>query len=313
MTRESKVGLLLAIAGVILVLAVFLIGDQEGVWKSKYDLRIHYDAVHGLLPGAPVRLAGLRVGSVKSIEFSEDFPGKLEVIVSVDESVKKKIRTDSEALIGSLGLLGDKTIEVTVGSPDSPMLEEDEIIRAGKVASIEAIIASSGDMVQNIREASVQIKEIMEKINRGDGSLGMFVNDPNIYFDLDKLLILTKNLSQQIQHGRGSFAKFLSDSTFYIEMTKFFANTSSLIDTIANGEGTLPMLLKNPEPYQNLESILADWQEITNKIRSGEGSAGKMLADDSLYINLTRTLDRTEALLKDFRENPGRYIKFRIF
>lgn len=313
MNKESKVGLLLAVAGIIFVLAVFLIGDQEGVWKSKYQLRIYYDQVHGLLPGAPVRLAGLRVGSVQDIEFSTEQPGKLEVILSVDRSVKSRIRSDSEALIGSLGLLGDKTIEITVGSPDSMMLEEGEVLRAAKSASIEAIIAEGGDLVENLKVASANAREIIEKINEGKGSLGLFVNDPNVYFDLDKLLALTERLTKQLESGRGSLAKFVNDSTFYVELTGFLSNTKALVDTLTNGEGTLPMLMKNPEPYQNLEAILSDWRELTAQIRSGKGSAGKLLTEDSLYVNLSRTLDRTEALLKDLRENPGRYVKFSIF
>jgi phospholipid/cholesterol/gamma-HCH transport system substrate-binding protein len=313
MNKESKVGLLLAVAGIIFVLAVFLIGDQEGVWKSKYQLRIYYDQVQGLLPGAPVRLAGLRVGSVRDIEFSSEMPGQLEVILSVDKAVKSMIRSDSEALIGSLGLLGDKTIEITVGSPDSMMLEDGEVIRAGKSASIEAIIAQGGDLVDNLSVASANAREIIEKINDGKGSLGLFVNDPSVYFDLDKLLILTERLTNQLDSGKGSLARFVNDSTFYVELTGFLSNTKALIDTLTNGEGTLPMLMKNPEPYQNLESILSDWRELTAQIRSGKGSAGKLLTEDSLYVNLSRTLERTEALLKDLRENPGRYVKFSIF
>jgi phospholipid/cholesterol/gamma-HCH transport system substrate-binding protein len=313
MNRESKVGLLLAVAGVILVFGIFLVGDQEGVWKSKYELKIYYSNVYGLLPGAPVRLAGLRVGSVKDIEFPEAEPGKLEVVISIDKSVKSRIRSDSRALIGSLGLLGDKTIEITVGSPDSVMLEDGGVLQAGKVTSIEAIISEGGDLVENIREASKSFKQIMDKINRGEGSLGLFVNDPSIYFDLDKLLVITEKLSRELETGTGSFAKFVKDSTFYVELTGFLSTTKDLIDTLSAGQGTIPRLLNDPEPYQNLESIIGDWEKITAEIRSGKGTAGKLLTQDSLYIQLNRTLDRTEALLEDLREHPGRYVKFSIF
>ncbi len=313
MNRESKVGMLLAVAGVILVLGVFLVGDQEGVWKSKYELKIYYTNVFGLLPGAPVRLAGLRVGSVKAIQFPEAEPGKLEVIISIDNSVKSRIRSDSRALIGSAGLLGDKTIEITVGSPDSLILENGDVLQAGKVTSIEAIISEGGDLVENIRQASQSFKQIMDKINRGEGSLGLLVNDPNVYFDLDKLLVVTEKLSKELETGSGSFARFVKDSTFYVELTGFLSTTKDLIDTLSSGQGTIPRLLKDPEPYENLESIISDWEQITADIRSGKSTAGKLLTQDSLYIQLNRTLDRTEALLRDLRENPGRYVKFSIF
>ncbi|MFH2056913.1 MAG: MlaD family protein, partial [bacterium] len=283
------------------------------VWQSKYELKIVYDNVQGLMQGAPVRLAGLRVGSVKRIGFSDNYPGKLEVTIKVDNAVMEKIRTDSEAMIGTLGLLGDKTVEISVGSPDSAVVEVDGYVRAGRTASIEAIIAESAGMIDNIKEASRHAKEIIEKINNGTGSLGLFVNDPNVYFDLDKLLILTENLTAQLESGKGSFAKLVTDSTFYVELTRFFTTTGDLLDSLASGQGTLPMLMNDSGPYEDIKSIVTDWREITGQLRAGEGSAGRLLMDDSLYINMSRTLERTEALLIDFRNNPQRYVKFSIF
>ncbi len=313
MSREAKVGLTLALAGFLLVLGIFLVGDEEGIWQSKYELRIIYGNVHGLMEGAPVRLAGLRVGSVKKIDFAAESPGKLEVTIKVDHAVKEKIRTDSEAMIGTMGLLGDKTIEISVGSPDSAMVEVGGLVRAGQAASIEAIIAESGEMVENFKDASRHAKEIIEKINTGTGSLGLFVNDPSIYFDLDKLLLLTEKLTAQLESGKGSFAKFVTDSTFYVELTRFFTTTGDLLDSLASGEGTLPKLMNDPGPFEDIRAIVADWRMITDQLKSGEGSAGRLLMDDSLYINMSRTLERTEALLVDFRNNPHRYVKFSIF
>jgi phospholipid/cholesterol/gamma-HCH transport system substrate-binding protein len=313
MTRDAKVGLLLAVSGVILVVAVFLIGDQEGVWESKYQLRIYYEEVEGLLPGAPVRLSGLRVGSVDEIRFSEEKPEQLEVTISVDEDVKQRIRADSKAYIGSLGLLGDKTMEITVGSPDSMMLEEGEMVKAGSSGSIQAIINQGGQVMANLKDASHEAKEIIEKINQGEGSLGLFVNDPKVYFDLNKLLDLTAELTEKLESGEGSFAKFVTDTAFYAGLTNFLTTTNSILDTLAHGEGTLPMLMKDPEPFRDLQAIVKDWRELTDQVKAGEGTAGRLLTDDSLYVNLSRTLDRTEALIRDFRENPGRYIKFSIF
>ncbi len=313
MSREAKVGLTLALAGFLLVLGIFLVGDEEGIWQSKYELRIIYDNVHGLMEGAPVRLVGLRVGSVKKIGFAEEYPGKLEVTIKVDNAVKKKIRTDSEAMIGTMGLLGDKTIEISIGSPDLAVIEEGGLVRAGQVASIEAIIAESGDIVENIKEASQHAKEIIEKINTGTGSLGLFVNDPNVYFDLDKLLLMTEKLTAQLESGEGSFARLVTDSTFYVELTRFFTTTGDLLDSLTTGEGTLPKLMNDPGPFEDIRTIVADWRTITDQLKAGEGSAGRLLMDDSLYINMSRTLERTEALLVDFRNNPHRYVKFSIF
>jgi phospholipid/cholesterol/gamma-HCH transport system substrate-binding protein len=313
MSREFRVGVVIALAALVLVIAVFTVGDQEGVWKRRYELRVKYTDIYGLQAGSTVRLAGLRVGTVKHVEFSRTEPGNLIVVLKVDRDVQNLIRSDSKAVIGTLGLLGDKTVEISVGSPDQDMLEDGSYIQGAKSASIEAIITEGGEAVENITLAAKNTKEIIEKINNGTGSLGLFVNDPNVYFDLDRLLQLTENLTKQLEQGQGSFARFVTDSTFYVEMRNLLTNTNHLFDSLTTGQGTLSKLLYDPAPYQDIKQIVESWKQITNRINSGEGTLGKMLTNDSLYINFTRALDRTDALLKDFRENPGRYLRIRLF
>jgi phospholipid/cholesterol/gamma-HCH transport system substrate-binding protein len=313
MSKEFRVGMVIAVAALVLVVAVFTVGDQEGVWKRRYELRVKYTDIYGLQTGSTVRLAGLRVGTVKHVEFSQTEPGNLIVVLKVDRSVQNLIRSDSKAIVGTLGLLGDKTVEISVGSPDQEVLEDGSYIQGAKSASIEAIIAEGGEAVENITIAAKNTKEIIEKINNGTGSLGLLVNDPNVYFDLDRLLQLTENLTKQLEQGQGSFARFITDSSFYVETRNLLTNTNRLFDSLTTGQGTLSRLLYDPAPYQDIKQIVESWKQITNRINSGEGTLGKMLTNDSLYINFTRALDRTDALLKDFRENPGRYLRIRLF
>lgn len=313
MSKEMRVGLTIAFGALVLVVAIFVIGDKEGVWKSKYLLRIKYRDVLGLQSGAPVRLSGLRVGTVREIRFSTTEPGVLEVVLKVDKHVREFIRADSKALIGTLGLLGDKTVEITAGSADQKVLEDGDYVQSGKSTSIESIIYEGSEAIENVKLATRYTKEIIEKINNGTGSLGLFVNDPAVYFDLQKLLVLTENLTRKLEGGDGSFARFITDSTFYVEMRSLLSNTNRLFDSLSTGKGTLAQLIHDPVPYENLKTIIASWKQITDRISSGEGSAGKLLTNDSLYINFTRALDRTDALLKDIRENPHRYLKFSIF
>ncbi len=98
MSKEFRVGVVIALAALILVIAVFAIGDQEGVWKRRYELRVKYTDIYGLQSGSTVRLAGLRVGTVKHVEFSRTEPGNLIVVLKVDRDVQN---------LDSLRLQGD--------------------------------------------------------------------------------------------------------------------------------------------------------------------------------------------------------------
>ena len=96
-------------------------------------------------------------------------------------------------------------------------------------------------------------------------------------------------------------------------MRDLLVNTNRMFDSLSTGKGTLAQLMHDPQPYNDIKAITSNWRKISYRISAGEGTAGQLLANDSLYQNLNRSLDRLDALLKDFRENPGRYIKFRIF
>ncbi len=313
MNKEIKVGLVILIAAGLLLVAIFMVGDQEGLWENKYSLYVEYESVLGLQTGSPVRLNGLMVGSVESIQFSTAKAGSLLVKLKVNQSVQQYIRTDSRARISTMGLLGDKTIEISSGSDSGTVLKPNEYITAEKAASIEELISDAGGVMGNLTEASYHAKEIIRKIDEGQGSLGLFVNDPNVYFNLDKLLSLTETLVDALESGKGSFTKFVTDSTFYVEMRDLLHNTNDLFDTLATGKGTLAMLMHDPKPYYDIKEITENLRELSTNLNKGEGTLGSLLKDDSLYINLSRTMDRAEALFEDMRKNPGRYLKFSVF
>ena len=103
-----------------LALAILSLSSQEGVFSERYRLVGYYENVQGLIPNAPVWLAGTRVGRVESVNFGTRPDGKaaVKVILQLDEDVRERIRADSTASIGTIGLLGDRYVEISLGSQE---------------------------------------------------------------------------------------------------------------------------------------------------------------------------------------------------
>ena len=122
MSRESavarRVGLLVLVAIAVGVAALFVLGDRQQLFVSKNRYKIRFQNVNGLAEGSTVQLSGVKVGSVDRIVLPGDMgESLLEVRIAVDARYEQRIRQDSVARIKTLGLLGDKYLELTSGSP----------------------------------------------------------------------------------------------------------------------------------------------------------------------------------------------------
>ncbi len=124
---KLKVGLVITLALSILFLTVFFAGSIERILSSKAELRAHIQNVKGLRKGAPVWISGIEVGSVKDINLHPEY-GTI-VTLSLNKNFLKFLRKDAEASILTKGLLGDKYIELSNGSPGAGPIKPNDIIK----------------------------------------------------------------------------------------------------------------------------------------------------------------------------------------
>ena len=118
MKREVKVGLFVFAGMIVTAAVVFFIGDERRLFESKYVFKATFGDVQGLKPGAPVRLSGVDIGYVQAVGHGGDAnDNRLYVSFEVVRAEAARIRTDSVAKVGNKGLLGDKMLEVSPGTP----------------------------------------------------------------------------------------------------------------------------------------------------------------------------------------------------
>ncbi len=312
--HEIKVGLAILIGLGILIFAILYIGEHQGILQERYKLRVLMSRVNGLQPGAPVRLAGVDVGSVVKVDFSEDIADqKIEVILEIDQRVQSRIRQDSEAHIGTLGLLGDKFVGVSMGSLDKPVLGNGELLKSADPIDVEKLITEGVLVFDIIRQTTTTINEISKKINEGKGTLGLLVNDPRMYLDIEKLLLLTESLTKKIDQGQGTLAKLFQDTTLYRNINGLLTTTTVLADSFGRGKGTMGRLIQDPQLFVQLSESLVRINALAKKLEDGDGTLGKALNDKALYQDASNAVAELDSLLKDVRRNPQRYLKVEIF
>ena len=177
-TFELKVGAFILVGIAILFLIVFSMGDIN-LSKTGYHIVVSFNFASGIGGGAPVRLAGVGVGKVDGIRIAYDEKDKkTKAFVTVWINDETKIEEDAIATINTLGLLGEKYLEIFPGTSGKPVLKNNDIIIGRDPVPIEKV-------TENLATLSESFKVIVERLRKGEGTIGKLLTEERIYNDLE--------------------------------------------------------------------------------------------------------------------------------
>lgn len=177
-TLELKVGIFVVIAFVLLFIIVFSIGDFTLI-ESGYRIKTVFGFVNGIAESAPVRLAGVDVGQVEKINvFYDTEENKTKVMLVAWISRGVKIEKNATPSINTLGILGEKYLEISPGTEDAGFLSDGDMISGEDPISMEALTKKMNELVGS---ASV----VVERLKKGEGTVGKLLVEEKIYNDLE--------------------------------------------------------------------------------------------------------------------------------
>jgi phospholipid/cholesterol/gamma-HCH transport system substrate-binding protein len=208
-TQKFKVRLGLFIAGglVLFVLAIFLIGRQKNLFDPVYKLTTTFRNVSGLQVGSNIRFSGINVGTVDNIIIINDSTVRVDMLIRKD--VQRFIKTDCEAGIGSLGIIGDRVLIISQGSNNGTLAKDGQRIISKEPVETDAIMASLKVTADNAAIVSNQLAEIMIKINSGNGTLGRLIQDSTIAENINQTIVNLKKssngLNENMNAAKGNF------------------------------------------------------------------------------------------------------------
>jgi len=308
---KLKVGLVVTLALSILFITIFFAGSIERILAPKAELKAQIENVKGLRRGAPVWVSGVEVGSVESIDLHPEY-GTL-VTISINRNTLGFLKRDSEASVLTMGLLGDKYIELSIGSPEAEPIQLGDMLTGTVQIEIKDIMERSAESIAKMTDFISTLENLVAKIEKGEGTVAKFLTDPAIY---DNLRVTTETLStilEDIETGQGTIKLLLEDPLLY---NKMVAATSSLEEfgrILNEGQGTLKKLAEDPSLYENLNKVSIQLSSLLDKIDTGEGLASDLITDEQLAQDLKDTIAAIKELTMDMREYPTRYFKFSLF
>ena len=310
--EQLRVGGLIVIGIAILTVAVFQLGQAANLFTRRYRLYAFLPNANGLLVGGQVTIAGQIAGTVKAIDFlppDADTTRNLKVTVEIDENLKQQVRADSKGKLRTLGLLGDKVFDISVGTPRFQELENGDTITMGQSLDYDAIIQQASGAVGDMVQLTKDLRDITGGIVRGEGTVGQLVTNRALYDELTGTLSRANTMMARLQNPNGTVGKMLDDPTLYYNMNHMLASVDTLLRAMNSQDGTLGKLLRDDTLYTHLVGITAGADSLVKLMSQGNGTVARMLTDQQLYDQLNRTLTDLNAILADVKKNPRKYTK----
>jgi phospholipid/cholesterol/gamma-HCH transport system substrate-binding protein len=294
---ETIVGIFVVASLAALLVMVLIIAKQEGLFQEYVEYRAVFKNVSNLKPNSEVHLAGVMVGNVDKITINPG--GTITVTFRVMKQYSSQIRWDTEASIGFMGLLGDKSLDLSAGSPDKPPVPPEGFVTAVEPLDITQLLAKAGpsledlqkilhniatlaggmgekggDLTQILKEA----KEILTKINQGKGTLGLLVNNPDLYKEATKTATGADKFITSLDQGIfGSGKKPAAGPGTLGGFHETLAKANQTVNNLQEASRGLPGMMKKIDGFLN------------NLDKAGKGLPGLVTSGETLFSDADQT------------------------
>jgi len=292
MRREVKVGIFLVGAFTVLAVAAFVIGNVSRLFQPRgYSLFVVFDSALGLDESAAVRLAGIKIGYIKDIQLDVR---KTRIELRVFN--KFRVPRGSQAAQATMGLLGEKYIEIQPGESDTFHVPGEELVSLASTGldQLGPVLMGVGE---EIKELSTSVRKIL--------SAEM---EQNLQQTLRNVSALTEELKALAAENRGAVGRVIGNADKAIlsvdsrlealtaEVDRAAAGLSGLIDENRSG------VKDNLDRLQSVLDKIRQSVDLLNgsleKIRNGDGTLGRLVNDPGLY-------EKAEGAIGDVRQAVG--------
>jgi phospholipid/cholesterol/gamma-HCH transport system substrate-binding protein len=296
-TNTTRLGLFVIIATALFAYGVYQIGDKQSLFGSNFILSSVFQNVNGLQPGNNVRFSGITVGSVKEIIILSD--STLQVNMLLEKNLLRFVRKDAIASVGTDGLVGSMIINITPGEGVAPNVKDGDFIKSKARFDTDAVLNKLGNTSENVALLTINLLEVVDKINNGKGSVATLLNEDaltnELYIAIQNLRKTTENvnaLSSQLDHsfnqivnGQGLLGYLMNDNTFEAKVNQ----TMDHLDTLVSSR-TVPIMQNLELSSKDLAESTTELKRIMTQLDFHQGLAGVLLEDSIASATFKQTI-----------------------
>ena len=272
-TKQLRLGIFTVVGIVMFIGCIYYMGSLRHMFQKTFTLSAVFTDAKGLRPGNNVTFSGINVGTVERIELISD--STVRVFFVIEKDTRRFIRRDAVALISSEGLMGNKTVAITGGTPMAPMVVDNDEIKSDNGIKWDQVAKNFEGAGANTEMITRDLAQIVSSVNGGEGTLGALLKDTVFARQFKEAVV---NLHAGTQEFNEILAKVKTDMVDNMAVTSRNA---------AEASANLNAITKTAR-----DSIMRDLQHVTARLQGSEGTMGKLLNDTAFASTLEQTVNK---------------------
>jgi phospholipid/cholesterol/gamma-HCH transport system substrate-binding protein len=332
---KLRVGIFVLLALLTFLGLVYALGARARLFEARYTIHADFTEVGGLVEGATVRLAGVQIGRVTGVHLPGEPGGKVRVDLTIARRYADRIRRNSMARIETQGLLGDKIVEITVGTTAAPPLVSGDVLPSRDPADFGRMLAAGAETAKDVAALAASLRETAEAINQSKiiasaattvSKLGRAIDqiehgrgwahallyeEPVALRRVNELIATTQALVERVEKGQGAAGVLVSPEGT-ASAKRFVAamdRISGMVEHPEREQGFLPGLLFDPKYrpiLDDLRTVAQNLREVSDRLAGGRGTLGSLVADSGDASELRLTLQDLRVAVANLKSISGK-------
>ncbi len=289
-----KLGLFTLAGLAFIIVTLYMIGSSRNLFSSNFEVMARFNTVNGLMVGNNVRVSGIDVGTVRRIDFVDDT--SVLVVMVIEKKVRKFIKKNSVASVGTDGLIGSKLVNIELSPAAAPPIQSGDMLASQRPIEGDEMLRTLNTTNLNLAKITEDMKLITRKLN-SNNSLWSILKDTVVAINLKQTVINARNATGKIasassdlermmraaQKGDGLLGSLLVDSSLAIGIKR------AVQDITATG--------------RQLKESSDELKSLTGKLNSNQGALHLVLADSTFRNKINKTIKNIESGTKKFDED----------
>jgi phospholipid/cholesterol/gamma-HCH transport system substrate-binding protein len=334
---KLRVGVFVLVSLLAFLASIYALGARARLFESRFRIHADFTEVGGLSTGATVRLAGVQIGRVTGVHLPAAPGGKVRVDLTIGHQFADRIRKDSVARIETQGLLGDRLVEITVGSAAAPGVRTGDTIASrdpfdmGHVFSETAqtmrsvaalseslrkvaddfqasnVLADVSMTAKGARRVTEQVGRAMDQVEKGSGWAHVLLyEEPVALKRVDEALVRLSTALDRVNRGEGAVGVLTSPESTQAarRLVAAMDKIGAMAERPGEDEGVLPALLFDPRyraVLDDFRTVTHNFREISDRIVGGRGTIGSLVTDEPGDQSLRLALEDLRAATANVR------------
>ncbi|WP_316739097.1 MlaD family protein [Pedobacter aquatilis] len=300
--KKITVGIFIAIGILIFVVAIFTLGSQKKTFVKSFNLSVVFNDIQGLKKGNNVWFSGVKIGTIKKIDFYGS--SQVKVLLSIEEDVHKYIHKDAGASIGADGLIGNKIVVLTGGTPKFPFVEDGDMLKVNTSLSTDDIMKTLQVNNKNLVDVTSDFKLLSKNLVDGKGAAGALLSDET----------LARNFKAMVSNLNQTSAITAKAAVELREFSKTINTKDGLMNKMLTDTAIFGKLEQSAaqlqKATQSASGMAANLETASSKLKSNDNTAGLLLNDaetarqvKSIMVNLEKSSKKLDEDLEALQSN----------